>query len=98
MTTTAMFVGIDLAKADVVVACRPDGTSWTAPNDVPGVTAPADRLRAVAPTRIVLEATGGYDTPLVAAVAAAACPWWWGIRATSATSPQPPAHSPRPTA
>jgi hypothetical protein len=27
MTATAIFVGIDIAKADFVVACRPDGTS-----------------------------------------------------------------------
>ncbi len=26
MTPTATFVGIDIAKADFVVACRPDGT------------------------------------------------------------------------
>lgn len=32
MTAIAIFVGIDIAKADFVVACRPDGTSWTAPN------------------------------------------------------------------
>jgi hypothetical protein len=25
MTATAIVVGIDIAKADVVVACRPDG-------------------------------------------------------------------------
>lgn len=33
MTETAIFVGIDIAKADFVVACRPAGTSWTATND-----------------------------------------------------------------
>ena len=74
MTSTASFVSIDIAKTDVVVACRPDGTSWTALNDVEGITATVDRLRAVAPTLIVLEATGGYETPLVAALAAAALP------------------------
>jgi hypothetical protein len=30
-------VGIDLAKADVVVASRPDGTTWTATNDPVGI-------------------------------------------------------------
>ena len=74
MTPTAIFVGIDIAKADFVVACRPDGTSLTAPNDVPGIAATVDRVRALAPSLIVLEATGGYETPLVAALAAAGLP------------------------
>jgi len=83
MTSTAMFVGIDIAKTDVVVACRPDGASWTAPNDLPGITATVDRVRALAPTLIVLEATGGYETPLVAALAAAGLPVEWRIRGRS---------------
>ena len=74
MATTATFVGIDIAKADVVVACRPDGTSWTARNDPESIAATVARVRTLAPTLIVLEATGGYETALVAAVAAAALP------------------------
>jgi transposase len=74
MTATAIFVGIDIAKADFVVACRPDGTSWTARNDPEGVAVTVTRLRALAPTLSVLEATGGYETALVAAVAATALP------------------------
>jgi transposase len=74
MTTTTAFVGIAIAKADFVVACRPDGTSWTATNDREGIPATVDRLRAVASTLIVLEATGGYETPLVAALAATGLP------------------------
>ena len=74
MTATAIFVGLDIAKADFVVACRPDGASWTVPNDVRGIIATVERLRAVAPTLIVLEATGGDETPLVAALAAAELP------------------------
>jgi transposase len=74
MTATAAFVGIDIAKADFVVACRPEETSWTATNDLAGITAAVDRLRTLAPTLIVLEATGGYETALVAAIAAAALP------------------------
>ena len=70
MTSTAIFVGIDIAKADFVVACRPDGTTWTATNDPKGIAATVDRLGALAPNLIVLEATGGYETPLVAALAA----------------------------
>lgn len=74
MTATIAFVGIDIAKADFVVACRPEETSWTATNDLAGIAAAVGRMRALAPTLIVLEATGGYETALVAAFAAAALP------------------------
>jgi len=75
MTSTAIVVGIDIAKADFVVASRPDGTTtWTAPNEASGIAATVDRLRTLAPTLIVLEATGGYETALVAALAAAGLP------------------------
>ena len=74
LTATAIVVGIDIAKADFVVACRPDGTAWTATNDPEGLAATVMRLRAMAPALIVLEATGGFETALVAAVAAAALP------------------------
>ena len=74
MTSTPIFVGIDIAKADFVVACRPAGTSWTARNAAAGIAATVDRLRALAPSLIVLEATGGYETALVVALAAAALP------------------------
>ena len=74
MPPSATFVGIDIAKAEFVVACRPDGTPWTASNDAPGITATVDRVRALAPGLIVLEATGGYETALVAALATAGLP------------------------
>jgi transposase len=74
MTSTAIFVGIDIAKADFVVACCPESRGWTATNDREGIAATVDRLRALAPTLIVVEATGGYETALVAALVAVALP------------------------
>src|SRR5207244_1948903 len=74
MTATAIFVGIDIAKADFVVACRPEGGAWTGSNDPEGIATAVNRMRALAPTLIVLEATGGYETALVTALAAAALP------------------------
>ena len=44
------------------------------PNEAMGIDPLVTRLRALAPTLIVLEATGGYQGPLVAALAAAALP------------------------
>ncbi len=99
MTTTAVFVGIDIAKTDCVVACRPDGTSWIASNDAAGITATVDRLRAVAPTLIVLEATGGDETSLVAALAAASLPVVVANpRQVRDFAKATPDNSPRPTA
>ncbi len=74
MTSATTFVGIDIAKADFVVACRPDGATWTATNDATGISATRERVRRLSPTLIVLEATGGYENPLVAALASAGLP------------------------
>jgi transposase len=68
------FVGVDVAKSEFVVACRPEGTRWTATNDPPGIAATVARLRTMAPTLIIAEATGGYERALVAALAAAGLP------------------------
>ncbi len=48
MTSTAIFVGIDIAQANFVVACRPDATSCTVTNDPAGVAATVDRVRGLA--------------------------------------------------
>ncbi len=71
MPAPACFVGIDVAKAALDVAVRPAGERWSAPNDEVGISALVARLRPLAPTLIVLEATGGFETATVAAVAAA---------------------------
>jgi transposase len=71
---TDTFVGVDVAKDEFVVACRPDGVSWTATNDSEGIAAMVARLRSLGPRLIVLEATGGYERVVVAALAAASLP------------------------
>jgi transposase len=69
-----VFVGIDVAKADLAVAVRPQTEAWIVPNDDKGIQDLVARVRAIAPTLLVLEATGGYERPLVAALAAASLP------------------------
>ena len=69
-----MFVGIDVAKAELVIAAHPNGERWTVANDERGVHTVVERLRATPPTLIVLEATGGYELLCVAALAAVALP------------------------
>ena len=69
-----MFVGIDVAKAELVVGVRPSGEQWTVANDERGVRTLAERLRRESPELIVLEATGGYELLCVAALASVALP------------------------
>ena len=69
-----MFVGIDVAKSELVIAVRPTGARWAVANDERSARALAERLRADAPTLVVLEATGGYELAAVAALAAAGLP------------------------
>jgi transposase len=74
MTAPACFVGIDVAKATLDVAVRPSGERWSAANDDGGIPPLVKRLRPLAPTLIVLEATGGFETAAVGALAAAGLP------------------------
>jgi transposase len=74
MSATPCFVGIDVAKAQLDIALRPTGERWAVANDDTGMAALVARLQAVPPTLIVLEATGGYQRAVVAALAAAGLP------------------------
>jgi transposase len=69
-----MFVGIDVAKQELVVTVRPADERWTVANDERGARILAERLRRDTPTLIVLVATGGYELVAVAALAAAGLP------------------------
>jgi len=71
MTVPACFVGIDVAKATLDVAVRPSGEHWSAPNDDAGIRTLVERLRPLAPALLVREATGGFESATVAALAAA---------------------------
>jgi transposase len=66
-----LFVGIDVSKAHLDVAIRPAGTHARLPNDEEGIADIVTRLSAARPTLIVLEATGGLEVPVTAALAAA---------------------------
>lgn len=69
-----MFIGIDVAKAELVVAVRPNDRTWCVPNDDAGIQALVRQVAQTSPALIVLEATGGYEVPGVAALAAAGLP------------------------
>ncbi len=67
-------VGIDVAKATVDVAVRPSGEQRSAPNDGDGIAALVDGLGTLAPTIIVVEATGGYEAASVGELGVAGLP------------------------
>lgn len=67
-------VGVDVSKATLDVQVRPTDAQWTVANDEAGIRTLIAQLREVAPTQIVLEATGGYELPVVSACAAAGLP------------------------
>jgi transposase len=74
MSAPQIFVGIDVAKAQLDIALRPTGERWAVPNDEASIATLVTQLQAVCPVLIVLEATGGFQRAVVAALAAAALP------------------------
>ena len=74
MTETSTYVGIDVSKHWLDVGIRPARRAERLANDEAGIEVCVVQLGAVAPERIVLEASGGLELPLVAALAAAALP------------------------
>ena len=71
---TDVNVGIDVAKAQLDVAVEPTGATWTVPRSRGGLRRLQEQLQARRPTRIVLEASGGYERLVVATLAAAGLP------------------------
>jgi len=69
-----VFVGIDVSKDWVDVAVRPTGAAWRSLQDEESLSALVGRLQELRPRLVVLEATGGYEVPLVAALGAANIP------------------------
>jgi transposase len=67
-------IGIDVSKATLTIAVLPSGETWTSETSPRAVDALVARLGAQRPTVVVVEATGGYEAPLVAQCAAAGLP------------------------
>ena len=66
---TKPYVGIDVAKATLDVAIGGDGELVQVENNEGGIARLLDRLGEVAPTLVVLEATGGYESVVAGAIA-----------------------------
>jgi transposase len=69
-----VFVGIDVSKARLDVALRPGAESFSVTNNQRGLATLVKRLKNLGVSRIVLEASGGYEIAAAAELAAAALP------------------------
>jgi transposase len=74
MDTSRCFVGIDVSKKSLDVHLLPQAEAFSVDRTGPGLDALITRLRAAQPHRVVLEATGGFEVTVAAALAAAGLP------------------------
>lgn len=74
MQTPPLFVGIDVSKTHLDVAVHPTGERWRMAHDDSGVAHLVHRLQETRPALVVLEATGGLEVALAAALGAASLP------------------------
>ena len=74
MSGQEVYVGVDVSKERLDIAVRPSGEFFSEANDKRAVSRLVKRLTALDCTRLVVEATGGYETVMVAALCAAGLP------------------------
>jgi transposase len=74
MRDVPCFIGIDVAKAPLDIAIRPSGERWAVPNDAGDIMTLVERLQALHPVLMVLEATGGWERAVTSALATAGLP------------------------
>ena len=74
LPTPWVVVGIDISNARLDVSLRPSGARTRVPYDATGLTSVLTQLPPVQPVRIVVEATGGLERPLVRALVDGALP------------------------
>ena len=73
MTRAQVFVGIDVSKAQLDIALRPEGR-FAASNEDGGFAQVLERLSGTPKTLEVLEATAGLEIPITGILAAAGIP------------------------
>lgn len=71
----SIIVGIDVAKDRLDVAVRPSGELFVAERNGDGLQLLVQRLGSLAPSLVALEATGGFETVVAAALGAAGLPF-----------------------
>jgi len=71
---SAVFVGIDVSKDRLDVHLRPMGEAFCVPRDAEGLDGLISRLSDLPVALVVLEATGGFEATVAAALAGAGLP------------------------
>lgn len=66
-----VYVGVDVSKARLDIALPPTGDRFDLTNDHSGIHSLINRLQAACPALVVLEATGGFERCVAAALATA---------------------------
>lgn len=74
MRAQPIYVGIDVSKDHLDVARHDEEEVWRVSNDEEGIDELVNRLVDVSPELVVLEATGGFEVPAAAALAAREVP------------------------
>ena len=74
MAQAAVYVGIDVAQERLDVSVGAEGEVWQVGNDAAGIGALRERIEALEPKGIVVEATGGLERALVGALGAGGLP------------------------
>jgi len=74
MSTSTVFAGIDVSKAHLDIAVRPDEIELRSPNTDTGAREAANKLKDLDPDLVVLEATGGMEIPAASALAVLGVP------------------------
>ena len=70
----AIYVGVVVSKDRLDVALRPSGEAFVVTRDGKGLNELIERLQVMAPALIAVEATGGFETIVAAAIAGANLP------------------------
>ena len=74
MEQEAVYVGVDVAKAQVDVAVRPTDDRWKVDHNEAGIRKLVSQLKSLGPEMVLLEASGGLELPLATALATGALP------------------------
>jgi len=74
MSAEELYVGIDVAKAKLDVAVGEAGTLEEVANEVTAIKELGNRLKALAPRLVVMEASGGYEALAAAVLSEAGLP------------------------
>jgi transposase len=69
-----VFIGVDVSKDQLDICIRPSGETFAVARDGEGLERLVEPLGGLSPALIALEATGGYETVVASALAAAHLP------------------------